>query len=369
MSIKLMAQVWEKDLSHSEQSILLAMADYADDDGRNCYPSHERIAWKTGYSTRQVTRIIKELCAKGILFILKPSTQHQSTHYWIRLNKATAKTPYRVDVVSSLNDEDDNSVDKLSSLNDSSIDMVSSLGDENDIQGRQMEHPGWTNETSSIDMVSTDPSVNHQEEPIREEEQTQARDPLSVAWHQAYADIEMPPKLATSLQELSKECGIPAAIHGIKASALKSDGRNFRYIAECARNYVPPAPMATYAKEPGYQVDLPGVHLLEPPATNGHSPPAPLPPPIDHDDPWAVALAELSGVLPGSAPHWLEGSRLVASGEIAGEPLYRVVLTNPRANAQWLTQQAEPAVRKKLASLLRKRILLEFVNAPQEVAA
>lgn len=202
---------------------------------------------------------------------------------------------------------------------------------------------------------------------LTEKEETHARDPLAVAWQQAYADVAMPPKLASSLKELSVECGIPAAIHGIKASAAKEDGRNFRYIAECARNYVPPAPLASYASELGYQVDLPGVHILEPPATNGHAPP-PLPPPVAHDDPWAIALAELAGVLPGSAPHWLEGSRLEASGELAGEPLYRVILTNPRANAQWLSQQAEPAVRKKLASLLRKRILLEFVNAAQELA-
>lgn len=147
MSIKLMSLVWEKALSHSEQSILLAMADYADDDGRNCYPSYERLAWKTGYSTRQVTRIIKELCASGILVILRPSTQHQSTHYWIRLDKAVNKEPF--------------SIDKVSSLTDSSIDKMSSQ----EIQGRHLEHPGWTSATSRVDMVSTDPLVNHHIEP------------------------------------------------------------------------------------------------------------------------------------------------------------------------------------------------------------
>lgn len=147
MSIKLMSLVWEKALSHSEQSILLAMADYADDDGRNCYPSYERLAWKTGYSTRQVTRIIKGLCASGILAILRPSTQHQSTHYWIRLDKAVNKEPF--------------SIDKVSSLTDSSIDKMSSQ----EIQGRHLEHPGWTSATSRVDMVSTDPLVNHHIEP------------------------------------------------------------------------------------------------------------------------------------------------------------------------------------------------------------
>lgn len=135
MSIKLMTKVWEKEVSHSELAILLAMADYADDEGRNCYPSYDRLAWKTGYSARQVQRIIKDLCEKGILVITKPATQHQSAHYWIRLDRAKNKAPFRVD--------------KMSSLDESRVDKC-------DTQGRQMEH-------ARVDTMSTDPLVNHQE--------------------------------------------------------------------------------------------------------------------------------------------------------------------------------------------------------------
>lgn len=231
-----------------------------------------------------------------------------------------------------------------------------------------IKHPPVPNEHAPC--LSGTEDIPIEETPVEEteKEETHARDPLTVAWQQAYADVEMPPKLTTSLQGLAKECGMAATIHGIKASASNPNGRNFKYIAECARNYVPPANLAGYVSGPSYQVDIPGVRVLEPVA-NGHESPAPLPPPMEHNDPWAVALAELSGVLPGSAPYWLEGSRLVEAGELAGEPLYRVLLTNPRANAQWLMQQAEPAIRKKLAGILRKRILLEFVNAPQELTA
>ena len=35
MSVKIMSQVWELDIDHSEMIVLLAMADHADDDGQN----------------------------------------------------------------------------------------------------------------------------------------------------------------------------------------------------------------------------------------------------------------------------------------------------------------------------------------------
>lgn len=98
MSFKLLSQVWGKELGRAEQTILLAMADYADDDGRNCYPSYERLAWKTGYSSRQVGRIIKDLLAQGVLVITKPATQHRPPVYWIRLDAAKDKPPYRESV-------------------------------------------------------------------------------------------------------------------------------------------------------------------------------------------------------------------------------------------------------------------------------
>jgi len=369
MSIKLMSQVWDKDLGHSEQSILLAMADYADDEGRNCYPSYARLAWKTGYSTRQVGRIITDLVTKGIVVILKPSNQHQSAHYWLRLDKAAAKEPFRVDI--SDNDsrvdilDTDSSIDKLSTLDDDDDSRVD-ICDTDDAQGGQMRHPGWTNETSRVDTMSTDPLVNHHIEPTEEEEEeTHAHDPLLVAWQQAYTGVDMPTKLAASLRELVSECGMAATIHGIKASAVKEGGRNFRYIAECARNYVPPAPMASYANGNPYTIDIPGI--VELPATKQTAPV--LPTPMAHDDPWTIALAELSAVLPGSAPRWLAGSSLKENGELAGVPFYRVTLVCPEADPGWLRQQAEPAIRKKLASLLGKRIALEIVNPHKEYAA
>jgi hypothetical protein len=67
MSAKIMGQVWELDLPANKQIVLLAMADHADHEGENVYPSLGLIAWKTGYSESQTRRIIKALVADGIL--------------------------------------------------------------------------------------------------------------------------------------------------------------------------------------------------------------------------------------------------------------------------------------------------------------
>src|SRR3989304_4649412 len=94
MSIKLMSQVWEKELSHAEQSILLALADWADDNGERIFPSIARVAWKTGYEERQVQRIIKNLRAQQILVVIKNAAVHYPNEYCINLSKATNKVAF-----------------------------------------------------------------------------------------------------------------------------------------------------------------------------------------------------------------------------------------------------------------------------------
>jgi len=67
MSGKIMGAVWELALSRPKQVVLLAMADHADHEGRNVRPSVPLVAWKTGYSERQVQRIIGQLISDGLL--------------------------------------------------------------------------------------------------------------------------------------------------------------------------------------------------------------------------------------------------------------------------------------------------------------
>lgn len=61
MSVEQMSLVWKHEFGHSEQSIMMALADHAHDDGTEIRPSVARIAWKTGYEERQVHRILKTL--------------------------------------------------------------------------------------------------------------------------------------------------------------------------------------------------------------------------------------------------------------------------------------------------------------------
>lgn len=210
--------------------------------------------------------------------------------------------------------------------------------------------------------------IEDQLKPIEDDdEDTQAREPVAQAWFDYYGE-EVPDNLKERLEKLEIECNVDGVIHGIAASA-RAKTRTFRYIAECARNYIPPPPNDDYANSNGYSVELPaqevdfmpGVHPMTPPANT--QPPPPLPPPMAHDDPWAVALAELSPTLPGVAAAWLKDSRLEPSGELAGVPLYRVMVLTDAANIGWLTQQAEPAIRRKLGSLFGKRILVEIIAA------
>jgi hypothetical protein len=107
--------------------------------------------------------------------------------------------------------------------------------------------------------------------------------------------------------------------------------------------------------------------LLEPPPQIAA--PAPLPAPLAHDDPWAIALAELAPSLPGLAATYLAGSRMENGGELAGVPLYRIVVDSKAAIfVEWLNKQAGGAIRRKLGTILRKRIELEIVAAMEVTA-
>ena len=67
MSVKAMAIVWEADLPRAEKFVLLAMADHADQNGKNIYPALSTIAWKTGYTYRAVVDIVGRLREMGVL--------------------------------------------------------------------------------------------------------------------------------------------------------------------------------------------------------------------------------------------------------------------------------------------------------------
>jgi hypothetical protein len=96
MSAKLMGQVWDLKLSHGQQIILLALADHAHDDGTHCYPGVPYLAHKTGYTERNVTRILSELEADGIIESEDRSGgRGRVAGYVLRLEKGDKKDDYK----------------------------------------------------------------------------------------------------------------------------------------------------------------------------------------------------------------------------------------------------------------------------------
>lgn len=67
MSAKLMGQIWGLVLTEPERSVLMALADHADDDGDNCYPGLDYLEWKLDKTERQLRRILSRLAEIGVL--------------------------------------------------------------------------------------------------------------------------------------------------------------------------------------------------------------------------------------------------------------------------------------------------------------
>jgi hypothetical protein len=67
VSVRVMAAVWELDLPPMEKLVLLALADWSNDEGK-CWPSATRLAAKTGEGERTVRRVIQSLIGKGFLY-------------------------------------------------------------------------------------------------------------------------------------------------------------------------------------------------------------------------------------------------------------------------------------------------------------
>jgi hypothetical protein len=69
MSIKISSEVWaSSSTKSSSRLVLLALADYADDDGY-CYPSVARLAVKCAPTKRGVQVILRDLESRGELVI------------------------------------------------------------------------------------------------------------------------------------------------------------------------------------------------------------------------------------------------------------------------------------------------------------
>lgn len=94
MSIRQILQVWEHELSHPHQAIMLALADHAHEDGTGIRPSIKRIAWKTGYSERSVQSIMSQLRDLGLLVVVAPATHNTPNEYRFNWAAVTLKPSF-----------------------------------------------------------------------------------------------------------------------------------------------------------------------------------------------------------------------------------------------------------------------------------
>jgi len=93
VSAKIMGKAWDLALPHNQLLVLLAMADHADHEGNNVYPSLGLVAWKTGYSEQQVRRVIRSLVSTGILSVVE-KIPGRTIKYRIDTSKGKQKEEY-----------------------------------------------------------------------------------------------------------------------------------------------------------------------------------------------------------------------------------------------------------------------------------
>lgn len=139
MSAKTMGQVWDLDIPHNQLLVLLAMTDHADHSGGNMYPSIGLIAHKTGYSERQVKRVIKALVSAGILILEKIGNGTVNV-YRANFSDAKKKEPYKTR-------------DKMSPPQDATHDKMSQEGGHNYVTP--------TRDIAMSPKPSLEPSLNH----------------------------------------------------------------------------------------------------------------------------------------------------------------------------------------------------------------
>lgn len=85
MSVRMMGKVWELDLPQPLKLLALALADVADDEGGNIYPSKAFIAWKVGAHPKTIQRQLATLEELGIVEVVRRRGHRLPSGQWTRL--------------------------------------------------------------------------------------------------------------------------------------------------------------------------------------------------------------------------------------------------------------------------------------------
>src|SRR5579871_1104653 len=75
VSIRMIKRVLEAAIRPVPKFVLVVLADYADDDGNNVYPSVETVVRRTGWSKATVHRALVVLRRAGVLIFVRAAAQ------------------------------------------------------------------------------------------------------------------------------------------------------------------------------------------------------------------------------------------------------------------------------------------------------
>lgn len=151
-----MSMVWEHKWDSGEQMVMLSLADHADHEGGNIWPSHELTAYKTGYSKRHVRRIVTRLRVNGVLKVQKESSIHRPTTYYIDWSAATPKGKYVPEDRPDKAVAKDEDSDKMSAP--TTTEDVTEIWDEKPDEEEREPPDKMSAEPSTGDKMSSNPS-------------------------------------------------------------------------------------------------------------------------------------------------------------------------------------------------------------------
>ena len=100
MSVHVSSAVWRLALPATAKLVLLKLADCANDDGSNAYPSLETVARECGCDVRTVRRTVRNLEERGLLEVEAEATRYTPRRYRVRPESGTPLAPRRADPVS-----------------------------------------------------------------------------------------------------------------------------------------------------------------------------------------------------------------------------------------------------------------------------
>ena len=91
MSIEVLNLAFYVDgLTPTQKAVLTALANYANPDGGQAFPSVNRMSLMTSYSERAVRYALKDLREMGLIRVIEESKQHKTTEYQLDLQQMQA---------------------------------------------------------------------------------------------------------------------------------------------------------------------------------------------------------------------------------------------------------------------------------------